>query len=305
MLSPATLRYKPNHVKTPKGTPICDMTFIRLRGKDAQAFAQSQFMNDVALLAPGQWHWNGWLNAKGRVQALFALACLAADDLLLVMLDAEPQPFADSLKRFVFRSKVEISVDVDLEALADFAPEPRTGPVDCLLVSEDGGLGFDFSGSGDDRVLWVVGASASSQPADAAATARWRRADLAHGLPRWAADREHGWTPHMLSLDRLGAFSVRKGCYPGQEIVARTHFLGQTKRQAWWLDGEGLASGQAPTDADGRAIGEIIEADAAGRGALAVLSLPAEGPVLVEGRPATARRPQIGLARPIRGKALD
>ena len=55
-----------------------------------------------------------------------------------------------------------------------------------------------------------------TEPVDPTATDRWRETDLRHGLPRWSAGREHGWTPHMLSLDRLKAFSTRKGCYPGQ-----------------------------------------------------------------------------------------
>ena len=61
--------------------------------------------------------------------------------------------------------------------------------------------------------------------------------DLEHGLPRLPASQAEHWTPQQLSLERLGAFSVKKGCYPGQEIVARTHFLGKAKRGLALLEG--------------------------------------------------------------------
>ena len=63
-----------------------------------------------------------------------------------------------------------------------------------------------------------------------ATDAAWLADDLAHGLPRLDESQREAWTPQMLSLERLHAFSLKKGCYPGQEIVARTHYLGQAKR---------------------------------------------------------------------------
>ena len=65
---------------------------------------------------------------------------------------------------------------------------------------------------------------------DNAARAAIGDADIEHGLPRLSETQSELWTPQMLSLERLGAFSLKKGCYPGQEIVARTHYLGQAKR---------------------------------------------------------------------------
>ncbi len=62
------------------------------------------------------------------------------------------------------------------------------------------------------------------------ACAPWAGAHLRAGIPRLPASQHDKWTPQQLSLDRLDAFSVKKGCYPGQEIVARTHFLGKAKR---------------------------------------------------------------------------
>ena len=80
-----------------------------------------------------------------------------------------------------------------------------------------------------------IGAAPSTP--DAPACDRWAAIDLAHGLPRLADAQSGQWTPQQLSLDRLRAYSVKKGCYPGQEIVARTHFLGQAKRGLVLFDG--------------------------------------------------------------------
>ena len=297
MLSTRSPTFKHGTVKSTENALIGDITLLSMQGPDAEAFAQSQTMNDVQALAVGHWHWNGWLNAKGRVLALFAVARPAPGELLLVVLDESAHALRDGLQRFVFRSKVRLTVRDDLGAFAEAAEAP--GPLDTrdrCIQAADGGLILDVSTEQVARRLRI--AARGDHAIDADATRRWREADLRHGLPRWPAGREHGWTPHMLSLDRLKAFSTRKGCYPGQEIVARTHFLGQSKRQAWWLDGVGLATGQAVSDAEGRSIGEVVEATADGRGALAVAALPSAGPVGGIHGPALASVPLTGLARP-------
>jgi folate-binding protein YgfZ len=124
--------------------------------------------------------------------------------------------------------------------------------------------------------------------------------DLEHGLPRLDASQSGQWTPQQLSLDRLKAYSVKKGCYPGQEIVARTHFLGQAKR--------GLAGFQAPTSVppgsevrDGaRAVGSMVSCIATDGGCelLAVLPLDQSTQALMAGDTALQPRPlREGLAR--------
>ena len=277
-------------------SPISDIALVRIRGRDAEAFAQSQFMNDVLALPEGRWHWNGWLTAKGRVRALFALARVAPGELLLVLLDRDPGTFAEALGRFLFRSKATIHVEEQLSAFGEWrVPDGHVGPRDVLLRDGDR-IGFDLSASDTGRILWA--ASGTDGTADPVATARWRDADLRHGLPRCRSGHELDWTPHMLSLDRLNAFSVKKGCYPGQEIVARTHFLGHSKRQAWWLEGHGLAPGLPVFDGEGRPLGDIVNVTADGTGALAILALAAPSSVKSGDAAAWARPPAVGLARP-------
>lgn len=265
---------------------------LTLEGRDAVAFAQAQFMSDVAALAPGHWHWSGWLTPKGRVIALFALLKHADDTLQVLLLDADPATFAAQLQRYVFRSKVVVRVDEGLAMAGDFvAPTEATGARFATLGN--GSVELDAGTELQPRTLRTGVAAA---PDDSAARA-WRQADLAHGLPRLPHAQADVWTPQQLSLERLKAFSVKKGCYPGQEIVARTHFLGQAKRGLVRLQGAGVARlGEVLPAVGERALGQLV--CAAGDEALAVMPLEAgDGPFLAGGLPCQ-RVPLVdGLAR--------
>lgn len=83
-------------------------------------------------------------------------------------------------------------------------------------------------------------------------------------------DLQAVWTPQMLSLQRLNAFSLKKGCYPGQEIVARTHYLGKSKRQLVALGGQGLSAGET-VQQNGQDAGKVVNANRAGSFGVAVL----------------------------------
>ena len=190
---------------------------LALEGRDAVKFAQAQFMSDVAALADGHWQWSGWLTPKGRVVALFALLRLDAERVWLLLPDVDPAALAAQLQRFVFRSQVSGAYQAPAEARGS-----------ALAGDADTGSELDHGGDGGARTVRIAPDGART---DDAAVARWRAADLAHGLPRLDAAQAEQWTPQMLSLERLQAFSVKKGCYPGQEIVARTHFLGRQKRE--------------------------------------------------------------------------
>lgn len=251
---------------------MLDHRLIALSGRDAVAFTHAQTMNDVAALRDGDWHWNGWLTPKGRVIALFALIRIDADTLWLVLPDADADAFAAQLRRFVFRSKVVIAVRDDLGIAGRLrASDLASGghwagaPDEAIELDLSGDLDADHSG----RSLRIGPAVAAS--ADAAALAAWRRSDLEHGWPRLDATQSEQWTPQQLSLDRLHAYSVKKGCYPGQEIVARTHFLGQAKRGlALIRTATPLAAG-AELSLDGAVAGSVVSA--CGDTALAVLPL--------------------------------
>ena len=240
-----------------------DHRVLVLEGPDAARFAQAQFMNDVDALAPGHWQWNGWLSAKGRVIALFALLKLDPQQLWLLLPDADPGELAAQLQRFVFRSKLALAPRPDLAVSGAFAAPASAGPR--MACADDGSVALDFGGAGGARTLGI-GPAGATAPADPTALAAWREFDLVHGLPRLEAGQGDRWTPQQLSLQRLRAFSVKKGCYPGQEIVARTHFLGQAKRGLLLLAADApLAAGTRLVQEAGRAADIVATADVDGR----------------------------------------
>ena len=250
-----------------------DHAVIALEGPDATAFAQAQFANDVVALAPGYWQWNTWLTPKGRVIALFALLKLEQDRILLLLPDADAGELASQLQRFVFRRKLKVAMRDDLQASgvfhkADSARNARIG------VDGDS-IEIDYGDGNEARTLRI--APVREWPEHADTRARWKAFDLLHGLPRLPAEQREQWTPQQLSLERLQAFSVKKGCYPGQEIVARTHFLGKAKRGlALFEAGAPVAPGAEVGNGKG-AIGSIVStSDGERHLALAVLPLERE-----------------------------
>jgi folate-binding protein YgfZ len=238
-------------------TALPDHRVVALKGRDALAFAQAQTMNDVVALADGHWQWNGWLTPKGRLIALFALLRLDAETAWLLLPDADPAEFATALQRFVFRSKVVITAREDLKVSGAFrAPGVASG---ARIDNTGDAIELDMGGDGGARVLRVAPMGDAALDADDA-TARWRAFDLRHGLPRLSPQQSGQWTPQQLSLQRLRAFSVKKGCYPGQEIVARTHFLGQAKRGlALFETAAPAAEGDAVT-LDDAPLGNVVSA---------------------------------------------
>lgn len=268
---------------------------LAMEGPEAVAFAHAQFASDVNALAVAGWHWSTWLNPKGRVLALFALLRTGEHSLRLVLPDADATAMGEALRRFVFRRKVAITARPDLHLAGAFtAPAVATGA--CLAGHEEAGIELDFGATGMPRTLRV---GPEAAPSDPDALAAWTVTDLRTGLPRLAGDQAGQWTPQQLGLERLRAFSVSKGCYPGQEIVARTHFLGKAKREALLLQVAGGAQAGAEVSQDERSVGTVVAAAGqAPRWALAVLPLERTGsPLQVAGETATAQPIVDGLAR--------
>lgn len=290
---PRPMPFKPDatahHVLTGFGV-------VELAGPEAAAFAQAQFMSDLRDLPAGHWQWSGWLTPKGRVIALFALLKFAEDRLWTVLPDFPADEFVARLQRYVFRSKVKLAVCANLVATARLDAAVRAGAREAIGGAMDSGITLDFSGDGGSRLLALLAQEhLAPRPADPRTDLAWCRADLAHGLPRLGADQVEAWTPQMLSLERLRAYSVKKGCYPGQEIVARTHFLGQAKRALVRLVGDALSVG-AEVFAGTRPAGNII--CTAGDEALAVLALERRDSPLHCGDAACRTLPLLdGLAR--------
>jgi folate-binding protein YgfZ len=292
MLSPA-----PNPFKDGTG-PLPGFSLLSCIGPEAAAFLQAQLMNDLRTLVPGQWQWNGWLNPKGRVICLFALLRRGDEDFLAILPDfpaAELQPL---LQRFVFRSKLKLAVESAWAVHGRFGGVVSEGSRD-RVAPQGPGWSLDLGGEGGPRHLLLMPCEAEVAGADREFHFAWSEADLRYGLPRLDAGQRESWTPQMLSLHRLEAFSLAKGCYPGQEIVARTHYLGQAKRELALLEGQSLLPGASVSGAEGSALGTVVSTGADGRLALAVLSAArGAGPLSADSGPAREIPLWGGLKRP-------
>jgi tRNA-modifying protein YgfZ len=270
-----------------------DLALLTLSGRDCIAFAQAQFMSDIATLGDGQWQWSGWLTPKGRLVALFAVLRRDPERLDLIVLDGDADALATALKRYVFRSKVSVEVRSGVSATGRFAsPSIAQGAIAAIDAST---IELDFGSPTGPRTLALRETDPGTAD-DPDAQLRWRAFDLAHGLPRLDADQREQWTPQQLSLERLRAFSVAKGCYPGQEIVARTHFLGQTKRSLVVLRGAAGAAPGVDVRAGEQALGKVVSV--AGEVLLAVLPLERpDAPLQVAGIDVVDTPLLDGLAR--------
>ena len=250
---------------------------IALSGRDAVAFAQAQLMNDVDATPVGRWQWSGWLTPKGRVIALFALVRVAEDAVWLVVADVEVDALATRLQRFVLRRQLKIEVRPDLHVTGQFAmPEQASGASFAGDVLH--GIELDVSGFGIRRTLRIAREDA---PLNVQAEMQWLSSDLRLGFPRLPASQAEQWTPQMLSLDRLHAYSVKKGCYPGQEIVARTHFLGQVKRGLTLYEAPQAPEPGANVDVGAASLGQIVCVAPNGTHWVALAVMPSDPPEAV------------------------
>jgi folate-binding protein YgfZ len=208
---------------------------LELSGADAAAFAHAQFCNDVLALPDGHWQWNAWLSAQGRVRAFFHLLRRDASNFVLLLRGGDAQWLRAELSRFVFRAKVQLRTigDAGVGATQEAAEISAIAgePPEAFAIL--GRAGIDAIALPGDPPRWLLyGALAQG---DADALERWRLADIRAGLPEIGAGLRDQLLPQSIGLDRLDAVSVRKGCYPGQEIMARLHFKGGNKRSLYRL----------------------------------------------------------------------
>lgn len=218
---------------------------IELSGADALAFAHAQFTSDVRALAVGQWQWSGWLDPSGRVRNFFALFRSDQERLLAWLPRGDSAAMAKHLSMYILRSKLRI------RSLADYwLLDLQTSDGAISAESTENWI-LDLPGSTQRRAAIVNNCAVLA--IDTQRRQAWAREDIAAGLPWISHETAEEFTPQALGLDRLGAISLDKGCYPGQEIVARLHYRGGNKRGCVRLR---LESGVLPQS------GERIDVDA-------------------------------------------
>ena len=285
---------------------------LRIGGADAVTFLQGQFTNDVRLLADGRTQVAACCTNQGRVIALARLR--QTDEAIYALLPADLLgKLATHLRKFVLRSKVEILQAADLnvgailtgdaaaaahahrvfdEAAMTMSPVPLAGTTEVVSFQ----YAPDREVIAAPPVAWRSISGLSLSRPSPLAQAEWLAADIASGLPHVFSNTSEQFTPQMLNVDLIDGVSFNKGCYTGQEIVARTHHLGRVKRRTMRFH---LAAGGAvPAPLSGLLLDGIKVADVlmtaendGGIELLAVTNLDAAGRSLVteDGRLAEPR----------------
>lgn len=187
---------------------------VELAGEDARAFAHAQFGSDVAGLAIGTAQWSAWLDPQGRARNVFALACIDERRFVAWLPLGDAASMARDLARYVLRSRVVVR---------DRSGHGR------VLASTAGNSTIELPLLPDWRLQIDAPADDSGIVADGLPPSL-AQAGIESGLPWLDAGLAGEFTAAALDLGRIGATRLDKGCYPGQEIVARLHYRGGNKR---------------------------------------------------------------------------
>lgn len=202
-----------------------DWGVIRASGADAAAFLHGQLTQDVLHLGPDQARLAGYCTAKGRLLATL-LIWRDGDDLLLAL----PQELlAATLKRlamFVMRAKCKLS-----DASAEFEIYGQLGVQAPVWSLGRDGSAMQIALPGDARALRVQPVGSPAPVGAAISPDDWAWAEVAAGLAWVRGATVEAFVPQMINLEVLGGVNFQKGCYPGQEIVARSQYRGTLKRR--------------------------------------------------------------------------
>ncbi|HEY7907192.1 MAG TPA: hypothetical protein VIC53_09785 [Wenzhouxiangella sp.] len=198
---------------------LSHLSAIRIEGQDALAFSQSLVTSDLSALGPDQWHPSAWCNAQGQVTVVMLVRGSEAG-VDWVVPKSQAAITANTLLRYTIGRQVCIG-----------PPQEVSG--DWLSAEVDGSQAS--LSHAPDRVL-MVAESAPTHLHDAAFEAAWRQADLNLGLAWLCPELSARFLPQSLGLERLAGMSYKKGCYPGQEVIAKVHYRGQVKQHLVLLE---------------------------------------------------------------------
>ena len=258
--------------------PLADRGTIRVRGADADAFLQGQLSNDIRELTPTRGQLSSYSNPKGRVLAIFA--SIRVGD--AIWMETSRSLLASTLKRlkmFVLRSKLTLedagadvisigvagpNADQVLEAAGLLVPS-----VLCLCAEVDGIVIMRRRGPQNRYTLHGPAERLAALWPKLAAHARpvgteaWRLTDILAGFPALHPETREQHVAQMMNLDKLEGVSFTKGCYPGQEIVARLHYLGNLKRRMYIARtaADTVARGVAVVagGSEGQVVGDVLD----------------------------------------------
>lgn len=224
-------------IVSPSGSMQCapglaivpELAVIQIEGPDSTNFLQGQVTNDVAKLAVGEHCLAGFCTAKGRLLASFIVLRRSEECFWLLTSAPLAQGLAKRLSMFVLRAKCKVtSMHEQLAVIAALSADvPQTSVVE-HWIKLDASLAFGFCDI--DQLSEFVGQVASKGHFIIDSSA-WLVQSSLLGLPWITPLTSELFVPQMVNFDLIEGVNFKKGCYPGQEIVARTHYLGKVKRR--------------------------------------------------------------------------
>lgn len=208
---------------------------IRAQGADAATFLHGQLTQDFALLGSGEARLAGFCSAKGRLQASFVAWKRSPEEILLVCSRDLLAPTLRRLSMFVLRAKCKLS-----DASAEFALFGAVGKTVPAALPDspwaraelDGQSWIRLPAAGVDRALLCMPVADCATIAASLEPALWQWLEVRSGVAAVSAPVVEEFVPQMLNYESVGGVNFKKGCYPGQEVVARSQYRGALKRRA-------------------------------------------------------------------------
>ncbi|MDP2369421.1 YgfZ/GcvT domain-containing protein [Rhodoferax sp.] len=224
--------------------PLLSLGVIRVEGDDAAKFLHGQLTQDFSLLGLSEARLAALCSPKGRMLASFIGFKRGPTDILLICSRDLLTNTAKRLSMFVMRAKAKVS-----DATADFALYGLAGDVVDALVPAPravwsrhevgaGSLIALYPADGVARALWLVPVGEPAPAGPTLSAEQWAWSEVRSGIATLSAPIVEGFVPQMLNYESVGGVNFKKGCYPGQEVVARSQFRGTLKRRACLVHGD-------------------------------------------------------------------
>ncbi len=226
---------------------------IRAEGPDAASFLHGQLTQDVAQLGPSEARLAALCTPKGRMMASFIVIRPLPEQVFMICSQDILAATQKRLSMFVMRAKVKLS-DATSEfalygvagtALAANDIDAAARPDHRTAVCDGASAVSLYSADGVPRALWIASPDSTAPRGPALDAALWAWSEVRSGIVTLSAPIVEAFVPQMLNYESVGGVSFKKGCYPGQEIVARSQFRGTLKRRAFLVHAaEPVSAGQ-------------------------------------------------------------
>jgi hypothetical protein len=227
--------------------PLAHLGVIAVEGDDATSFLQGQLTQDFALLGPDEARLAAYCTAKGRMLASFVGFKPAPTKVLLIVSRDILAPTLKRLSMYVLRAKAKLrdaSSEFDLWGLAGESARDAKQPWQ-LTQQGDATMIALYPADGQPRALCIAPAGAPKPEGAVLDAALWQWSEVRSGVATITQPIVEAFVPQMLNYESVGGVNFKKGCYPGQEVVARSQFRGTLKRRAYLAHSrEALAAGQ-------------------------------------------------------------